>query len=53
MPKCDFNKVAKAILLESHFGMGVLIATEQQKMNNILWFPQEYTNKQWRDYRKG
>ena len=22
MPKCDFNKVAKAPLLKSHFGMG-------------------------------
>ena len=22
MPKCDFNKVAEATLLKSHFGMG-------------------------------
>ena len=25
MPKCDFNKVAFATLLKSHFGMGVIL----------------------------
>ena len=25
MPKCNFNKVAKATLLKLHFGMGVLL----------------------------
>ena len=25
MSKCDFDKVAKATLLKSHFGMGVLL----------------------------
>ena len=25
MPNCDFNKVAKATLLKSHFGMCVLL----------------------------